>query len=108
MMDVSRHRSVDTLRGYVRDAELFRRRHVHQASVRRSTDPRLSWKIRDRLLASVMDSTPREVLQDQGWGWKLREHLKGCGFAYLCTDSVDVAIEWLKAHGVLRGGFTVQ
>jgi site-specific recombinase XerD len=24
MMDVSRHRSVDTLRGYVRDAELFR------------------------------------------------------------------------------------
>ena len=36
------------------------------------------------------------------------EHLKGCGFAYLCTDSVDVAIEWLKAHGVLRGGFTVQ
>ena len=41
-------------------------------------------------------------------GGKLREHLKGCGFAYLCTDSVDVAIEWLKAHGVLRGGFTVQ
>jgi hypothetical protein len=24
MMDVSRHRSVETLRGYVRDAELFR------------------------------------------------------------------------------------
>jgi hypothetical protein len=24
MMDVSRHRSVDTLRGYIRDAELFR------------------------------------------------------------------------------------
>jgi hypothetical protein len=24
MMDASRHRSVDTLRGYVRDAELFR------------------------------------------------------------------------------------
>jgi integrase len=24
MMDVSRHRSVDSLRGYVRDAELFR------------------------------------------------------------------------------------
>ena len=24
MMDVSRHKSVDTLRGYVRDAELFR------------------------------------------------------------------------------------
>jgi hypothetical protein len=24
MMDVSRHRSVDTLRGYVRDAELFK------------------------------------------------------------------------------------
>jgi hypothetical protein len=23
MMDVSRHRSVDTLRGYIRDAELF-------------------------------------------------------------------------------------
>jgi hypothetical protein len=24
MMDVSRHKSVDTLRGYVRDAELFK------------------------------------------------------------------------------------
>jgi hypothetical protein len=24
MMDVSRHKSMDTLRGYVRDAELFR------------------------------------------------------------------------------------
>jgi site-specific recombinase XerD len=24
MMDVSRHRSIDTLRGYVRDADLFR------------------------------------------------------------------------------------
>jgi hypothetical protein len=24
MMDVSRHKSVDTLRGYVRDAEMFR------------------------------------------------------------------------------------
>jgi hypothetical protein len=24
MMDVSRHKSVDTLRGYIRDAELFR------------------------------------------------------------------------------------
>jgi hypothetical protein len=24
MMDVSRHKSIDTLRGYVRDAELFR------------------------------------------------------------------------------------
>jgi hypothetical protein len=24
MMDVSRHKSVDTLRGYVRDAEIFR------------------------------------------------------------------------------------
>jgi hypothetical protein len=31
-----------------------RRRRVHQASVRRSTDPRLSWKIRDRLLARVI------------------------------------------------------
>jgi hypothetical protein len=24
MMDVSRHKSVDTLRGYIRDAELFK------------------------------------------------------------------------------------
>jgi len=24
MMDVSRHKSIDTLRGYVRDAELFK------------------------------------------------------------------------------------
>ena len=27
----------------------------------------------------------------------MREHLEGCGFSYLCTDSVDQAIEWLKA-----------
>ena len=38
----------------------------------------------------------------------MREHLRGCGFAYLCTDDIDLAIEWLKQHGVLRGGFTVQ
>ena len=35
-------------------------------------------------------------------------HLKDCGFAYLCTDDIDLAIEWLKQHGVLRGGSTVQ
>jgi hypothetical protein len=28
MMDVSRHKSVDTLRGYVRDAELFKKDHA--------------------------------------------------------------------------------
>ena len=38
----------------------------------------------------------------------MREHLEGCGFAYLCTDDIDLAIEWLKQHGVQRGGFTVQ
>jgi hypothetical protein len=38
----------------------------------------------------------------------MRTHLEGCGFPYLCTDSVDVAIEWLKDAGILRGGFTVQ
>ena len=38
----------------------------------------------------------------------MREHLEGCGFDYLCTDNVDHAIEWLKHHGILRGGFTVQ
>jgi hypothetical protein len=32
-------------------------------------------------------------------------YAKGCGFAYLCTDSVDEAIAWLKQHGILRGGF---
>jgi len=25
-----------------------------------------------------------------------------------CTDSVDVAVGWLKGRGILRGGFTVQ
>lgn len=30
------------------------------------------------------------------------------GFVYLCTDSVDVAIEVLKSAGVLRGEFCVQ
>ena len=38
----------------------------------------------------------------------MREHLEGCGFDYLCTDSVDQAIEWLKARGVLRGSFRVS
>ena len=38
----------------------------------------------------------------------MRDHLEACGFAYLCTDSVDEAINWLKARGILRGGFAVQ
>jgi len=38
----------------------------------------------------------------------MRDHLEACGFDYLCTDSVDHAIEWLKDAGILRGGFQVQ
>jgi hypothetical protein len=38
----------------------------------------------------------------------MRAHLEACGFPYLCTDSVDQAIEWLKDIGILRGGFAVQ
>ena len=38
----------------------------------------------------------------------MREHLERIGFAYLCTDSVDHAIAWLKDAGILRGGFRVQ
>ena len=38
----------------------------------------------------------------------MRDHLSDCGFDYLCTDSVDVAIGWLKARGILRGGIRVQ
>jgi hypothetical protein len=38
----------------------------------------------------------------------MRDHLVACGFDYLCTDSVDQAVAWLKAHGILRGGFAVQ
>ena len=38
----------------------------------------------------------------------MRDHLQACGFAYLCTDSVDEAIAALKAAGILRGGFNVQ
>ena len=37
----------------------------------------------------------------------MRAHLR-TGFAYLATSDIDLAIEWLKQHGVLRGGFTVQ
>ena len=33
----------------------------------------------------------------------MRDHLVACGFDYLCTDSIDAAIEWLKARGILRG-----
>ena len=36
----------------------------------------------------------------------MRDHVQACGFNYLCTDSVEVAIAWLKQHGILRGGFT--
>ena len=38
----------------------------------------------------------------------MRTHLEGCGFPYLCTDDVDLAIERLKDAGILRGGFQVQ
>jgi hypothetical protein len=38
----------------------------------------------------------------------MRAHLESYGFDYLCTDSVDLAISWLKAHGILRDRFTVQ
>ena len=38
----------------------------------------------------------------------MRDHLIGCGFDYLCTDDVEVAIQWLKDRGILRGGFHVQ
>jgi len=37
----------------------------------------------------------------------MRDHLLGCGFAWLCTDSVDEAIAWLKARGILGDGFTL-
>ncbi len=33
--------------------------------------------------------------------------LEGCGFAYLCTDSVDQAIGWLQARGILGGGIVM-
>ena len=33
----------------------------------------------------------------------IRDHLVACGFAYLCTDSVEVAIGWLKSRGIQRG-----
>jgi len=38
----------------------------------------------------------------------MRAHREACGFPYLWTDSVDVAIAWLKDARILRGGFTVQ
>jgi hypothetical protein len=34
----------------------------------------------------------------------MRDHLEGCGFDYLCADDVEVAIGWLQARGILRGG----
>ena len=34
----------------------------------------------------------------------MRDHLVACGFDYLCTETVDIAIGWLQARGVLRGG----
>jgi hypothetical protein len=38
----------------------------------------------------------------------MKDHLEGCGFEYLVTDSIDVAIEALKEAGVLRRCFRVH
>ena len=38
----------------------------------------------------------------------MRDHLEGCGFEVLVTDSVDVAIEVLKDAGILQKRFGVQ
>ena len=38
----------------------------------------------------------------------MRDHLVDSGFDYLCTDNVGQAIDWLKLHGILRGGFHLQ
>jgi hypothetical protein len=35
-------------------------------------------------------------------------HLEACGFAYLCTSSVDTAVAELKALGILRSVVEVQ
>ena len=37
----------------------------------------------------------------------MRDHLVDCGFDYLCTESVEVAIGWLQARGILRGGMVL-
>ena len=54
-------------------------------------------------------------LKRQGSGGRLSEdqievgaHLVACGFAYLCTNSVDDAIAEMKALGILRSNFEVQ
>jgi hypothetical protein len=38
----------------------------------------------------------------------MKRHLEAGGFPYLCTDSVEAAIAWLKDAGILRGGISVQ
>jgi hypothetical protein len=59
MMDVSRHKSMDTLRGYVRNAELFR---DHRQTALRVTH----WKPIDSFDANrscVYDSAPHGISQ---------------------------------------------
>lgn len=38
----------------------------------------------------------------------IAEHMIRAGHEYLWTASFDEAVAWLKAHGILRGGITVQ
>ena len=61
-----------------------------------------SGEYRDSITASRSEARRRRRLA------AMRAHLRDCGFAYLATSDIDLAIEWLKQHGVLRGGFTVQ
>jgi hypothetical protein len=35
-------------------------------------------------------------------------HLQTCGFVVLVTDDVNKAVQWLKAHGILRATIEVQ
>ena len=39
---------------------------------------------------------------------EIEAHLRECGFDYLVTDSVNEAIAWLQAHGVLPSTIGVQ
>jgi hypothetical protein len=61
MMDVSRHKSVDTLRGYVRDAELFKDHAgagLCKGAVRRC---RGAWQRKRHFLLDLI--APTEALQ---------------------------------------------
>jgi hypothetical protein len=94
MMDVSRHKSVDTLRGYVRDAELFKD-HAG-AGLLCPPMPRGLGKVQRQFLLGLI--VPTEALQEPRW----LGILHGLRLCLCILDGADLYPILLAPH--LRSG----